>query len=66
MSVFAAKFLEPPSAAPTLSVEDWAWSPYRKDIGELYASGAKTATRSSTYAAEKDDNSDSDRPNEGL
>jgi hypothetical protein len=40
--------------------------PHNTDIKEIYASGNKTATKSSTYAAEKDNENDTDRPNEGA
>ena len=43
----------------------WKWEPKNPDLKHIYASGSKTATRQSTYAAEKDNESDSDRPNEG-
>lgn len=66
MRIFAAKFLEKPSLEQTLSPEDWNWKPANKNAVKIYASGAATSTRSSTYAAEKDERADHDRPNEGL
>jgi len=65
MKVFAAKFLESPIQS---NLQDylWAWTPTNKQAKEIYASGAATNTRQSTYAAEKDDRSDNDRPNEGM
>jgi hypothetical protein len=65
MKVFAARFLETPSNNEVAS-EEWSWEPYNPDVKEIYASGASTKTRESTYAAEKDNRSDSDRPNEGM
>lgn len=65
MKVFATKFLESPTEN-TLKEEVWAWTPTNKQAQEIYASGASTNSRQSTYAAEKDNRSDSDRPNEGL
>lgn len=66
MKVFATKFLESPSKDTLNKNEEWSWTPYNRDVFEIYASGAATSTKSSTYAAEKDDRSDSDRPNEGM
>ncbi len=65
MTVFASKFLEPLSKETVTDLEKWTWQPHNKEIAKIYASGHKTATRTSTYAAEKDDNADTDRPNEG-
>ena len=65
MNVFASRFLEAPATQPVVPLHQWDWKPFSNDVGEIYASGAKTTTRSSTYAAEKDNNEDSDRPNEG-
>ena len=66
MKVFATQFLETPSSDTVVSPTLWNWSPSNKDVVKIYASGSKTATRSSTYAAEKDNESDTDRPNEGA
>jgi hypothetical protein len=65
MKVFATKFLESPS---TSNIENtiWTWTPANKRAQEIYASGASTNSRESTYAAEKDSRSDTDRPNEGM
>jgi hypothetical protein len=65
MKVFATKFLESLSSENITDVEQWIWEPHNKEIAEIYASGAKTSTKASTYAAEKDSNADTDRPNEG-
>lgn len=65
MKVFASKFLESVQETKAESLTDWSWEPANKDIKEIYASGAKTATRASTYASEKDNEADTDRPNEG-
>lgn len=66
MKVFAAKFLETPSNEIVSNPSLWNWEPSNKDIKTIYASGSKTATRSSTYASEKDNEADTDRPNEGA
>lgn len=66
MKVFAAKFLELPQNEKLKDPNFWSWEPHNKDMKKIYASGAKTATRSSTYASEKDNESDTDRPNEGA
>ena len=66
MKVFAAKFLEPMSSNDFSNDEEWTWSPEGENAGQIYASGANTRTQTSTYAAEKDNRSDSDRPNEGM
>lgn len=65
MKVFATKFLEPMSNN-TVSVEEWTWTPNGENAQQVYACGASTSSRQSTYAAEKDNRSDSDRPNEGM
>lgn len=65
MKVFATKFLEAPSN-DEISQDVWNWTPANPDAQKIYGSGASTSTAQSTYAAEKDDRSDSDRPNEGM
>ena len=65
MKVFAVKFLETPSN-DVIGDEDWSWEPANPNARKIYGSGASTNTNQSTYAAEKDDRSDSDRPNEGM
>lgn len=65
MKVFAEKFLEAPSNDEII-VENWSWIPANPDAQKIYASGASTSTSQSTYAAEKDNRADSDRPNEGM
>lgn len=66
MKVFASKFLESPSKDTVSKDDKWSWKPENEEICEIYASGAATSTNASTYAAEKDNRSDSDRPNEGM
>lgn len=66
MKVFATKFLEAPSTDEKIDASNWSWEPTNKEAIDIYASGNATSSRQSTYAAEKDDRSDSDRPNEGL
>lgn len=65
MKVFAINFLESASNDEIGSAE-WKWSPVNPDVKKIYGSGAATGTRESTYVSEKDDRSDSDRPNEGM
>lgn len=65
MEVFATKFLEQITPDHIPDVENWIWTPSNRAITSIYASGAKTSTRASTYASEKDSNLDTDRPNEG-
>jgi hypothetical protein len=67
MKVFASSYLEKFSSDKVSNEKDWKWSPEGGEKAkEIYASGANTSSNQSTYAAEKDDRSDSDRPNEGL
>jgi hypothetical protein len=66
MKVFASRFLEPMKGEDTPPVDGWSWQPANADVKRIYASGASTNTQQSTYAAEKDNRSDSDRPNEGY
>jgi hypothetical protein len=65
MKVFAEQFLEANEAAVAVPLDQWSWKPRSSSAADIYASGAKTATRASTYADDRDNNSDSDRPNEG-
>jgi len=65
MKVFSSDFLETLSVEQVLPSDQWNWQPANPDVKEIYASGSKTATRQSTYSTEKDNESDSDRPNEG-
>ncbi len=66
MKVFATRFLEPMNGEDMLPLEGWSWQPANPDIERIYASGAKTSTRQSTYANERDNPTDTDRPNEGY
>ena len=66
MKVFGLKFLEEMTTEQSSDVKSWGWEPANKDIKDIYASGSTTSSRESTYAAEKDDRADQDRPNEGL
>ncbi|WP_238653549.1 hypothetical protein [Paenibacillus piscarius] len=66
MKVFATRYLEAPSKEEVLKQDDWSWEPDNKEAYHIYASGNSTSSRESTYAAEKDDRADSDRPNEGM
>lgn len=63
--VFSSRFLEGMSSV-SCAPSEWIWEPANNKMFEVVASGAATSTRQSTYAAETDDRSDSDRPNEGL
>lgn len=65
MKVFASNFLESIQENTTPNLSSWTWEPTNKEIKDIYASGAKTGTRASTYASEKDNEADTDRPNEG-
>ncbi len=66
MKVFASNYLAGFSSEKIDSSTEWTWTPEGDKAKDIYASGANTSTRESTYAAEKDDRSDSDRPNEGM
>lgn len=66
MKVFASKFLEAPCGEKATNNNNWSWNPSNPAANEIYASGNSTSSRESTYAAEKDNRSDTDRPNEGL
>lgn len=66
MNVFGLKFLEPMQADGAERPRQWSWSPEGKAARGIYASGNSTRSRESTYAAEKDNRQDEDRPNEGL
>ena len=65
MNVFTTKFLEAPSNDEILQ-EEGNSTPAKPDAQKIYGSGASPSTAQSTYSAEKDDRSDSDRPNEGI
>ena len=66
MKVFASRFLEPLEASQFVGDGEWTWIPDGDNCMETYSSGNLTNTRESTYASEKDDRSDHDRPNEGM
>lgn len=66
MKVFAANFLEAPTCEKVTSPSEWLWKPANKSVCNIYASGNNTRSNQSTYAAEKDNRSDTDRPNEGF
>lgn len=66
MKVFASQFLETMSSDRVGADETWSWSPAGENAEKVFASGANTSSQTSTYASEKDDRSDSDRPNEGM
>lgn len=65
VKAFGEQFLEPLSRDGIPVDAVWSWTPAGEDIKAIYASGGNTTSRSSTYANEKDDRSDDDRPNEG-
>lgn len=65
MKVFASQFLEPLSNNTVGKNVVWGWTPNNPAITKIYATGANTKSRESTYAAEKDNRSDDDRPDEG-
>ena len=66
MKVFATNFLESMSSERVTDPKEWNWHPSNSEVEEIYACGANTSSNQSTYAAEKDNRSDSDRPNEGM
>jgi hypothetical protein len=65
MKVFATDYLEMLQGETVVPSKDWSWQPANPNVKDIYASGSKTATKSSTYSSEKDNESDTDRPNEG-
>ena len=65
MRVFATNYLENLSGEQVVPTAKWNWQPANPNIKAIYASGSKTATKSSTYTTEKDNEADTDRPNEG-
>lgn len=65
MNVFALKYLEDFSSETVADANDWNWTPKNSSVKEIYGSGNKTKTRQSTYSNERDNNADTDRPNEG-
>lgn len=66
MIVFGMRYLEPMQSDRAETSAGWAWRPVSGDICRVYGSGNSTRSRESTYAAEKDNRQDEDRPNEGL
>jgi hypothetical protein len=66
MKVFATNYLEKMSSDSVEKGQVWTWKPEGGEADQIYASGANTRTNQSTYAAERDNRSDSDRPNEGM
>lgn len=66
MKVFASSYLEGFSSDKVDGEKGWSWTPEGSEADKIYASGANTSTNQSTYAAEKDNRSDNDRPNEGM
>jgi hypothetical protein len=66
MKVLSIQYLEPMKAHEGVPVETWNWSPAAQDAVRIYASGANPQSREATYAAEKDNRSDTYRPNEGM
>jgi hypothetical protein len=65
MRVYMSHLLEKVQS-DVVSSKDWTWEPEGGAVHDVYASGANTSSNQSTYAAEKDDRSDSDRPDEGM
>lgn len=66
MSVFGERYLEAMQADAVTDAEGWTWQPKSANSYRVYASGNSTRSRESTYAAERDNRADEDRPNEGL
>jgi len=65
MKVFASDFLEVLKGEEPLPADSWTWEPFNADMKVMYAGNNGTGTRTSTYAAEKDTETDFDRANEG-
>jgi hypothetical protein len=63
MKVFAERYLEEMKFTETPPTSEWDWEP--TDVHHIYASGANTKSRESTYADDRDNRNDEDRPNEG-
>jgi len=63
MKVFAERYLEEMKYSEVPPSSEWEWEPV--DSRRIYASGANTNTRQTTYADDRDNRSDTDRPNEG-
>lgn len=66
MKVFGERFLEPMSSDTAATDGAWTWTPSSAAAVRTFASGNSTRSRESTYAAERDNRADEDRPNEGL
>lgn len=66
MTVFGTRYFEAMREDKIVSTEGWSWKPASSAANRVYASGNSTRSRESTYAAEKDNREDEDRPNEGL
>ncbi|RDU67471.1 hypothetical protein CQA53_00105 [Helicobacter didelphidarum] len=64
IKVFAGKFLEDIHEDNSVNGQ-WDWKP-ANNATDVFASGAPTATQQSTYKDQRDNQKDSDRPNEGL
>ena len=66
MEVFGLRYLEKMQSNEKVEIKDWSWKPASGESYRIYGSGNSTSSRESTYAAEKDNRQDEDRPNEGL
>ncbi|MBB3609147.1 hypothetical protein [Rhizobium sp. BK602] len=66
MKVFGLRYLESMTADAVEDASNWSWKPANAAALRVYASGNSTKSRESTYAAERDNREDEDRPNEGL
>lgn len=60
------RYLEKVQQNAAVSPDKWNWRPASNGMSRIYGSGNSTQSRTSTYAAEKDNREDEDRPNEGL
>ena len=65
MSVFVTRYLEPSRIDEAVDSSQWKWAPQGSGAYRIYASGNNTRTNQSTYADERDQRSDTDRPDEG-
>ncbi|MCK4442025.1 MAG: hypothetical protein KAU90_08450 [Sulfurovaceae bacterium] len=66
MKVFGSRFLESMSDEKIIDVSEWSWIPINNNVKKISETAARTKTHASTYAAEKDCESDTDTPQRGM
>jgi|AAUQ01.1.fsa_nt_gi hypothetical protein len=66
MKVFGSRFLESMSDEKVINVDEWSWKPINNNIKKIIETASRTKTHASTYAAEKDCEVDTDRPQRGM